>query len=371
MHMALKSNIKDLLVESGLIVQGPVEKALSGGHYNRATRLYKLFYEATIRIIITHGEKNNGTLPSTLDTFGSIICDTEMEADDRYFAFQTILEDGEFSEYVKKLFDLQGPDNHMANYIMSILGMIEILFMNIDSLRTKNWKQFLSSIRLMMPWVMVYDQTNYSRWLPVFWLEMSSLPEEHEELISEIFSQSLTGNRNTYSSQPADLWIGCTLNKGSKMKAGWKRLLKSEIGLHVHVKNANNISTVRHFLENQLDPIRAKSTHKENAKSRLRIDEQCVQDVISLISMWECVLFDLQHQLLRSFQAGAYASKELIEDFESAYCDGEILVPDSIKERLFTKSKSIFDQHSKNKRKTFATLEQILTQTRKVIKRWR
>ena len=182
-----------------------------------------------IRIIITHGVKNNVTLPSTLDTFVNIICDTEMEADDRYFAFQTILEDGEFSEYVKKLFDLQGPDNHMANYIMSILGMIEILFMNIDSLRTKNWKRFLSSIRLMIPWMMVYDQTNYSRWLPVFWLEMSSLPEEHEELISEIFSQSLTGN--SYSSQPPDLWIECTMNKGSKMKAGWKRLLKNEIGL--------------------------------------------------------------------------------------------------------------------------------------------
>ena len=308
-----ESNTEDLLVESGLIVQGSVEKALSGGHYNRATRLHKLFYEAMIRIIITHSEKNNVTLPSTLDTFFNIVCDTEMEADDCYFSLQTILEDGEFSEYVKKLFDLQGPDNHMANYIISILGMIEILFMNVHSLRTKNWKRFLSSIRLMMPWVMVYDQTNYSRWLPVFWLEMSSLPEEHEELISEIFSQSLTGN--SYSSQPPDLWIECTMDKGSKMKAGWKRLLKNEIGLHVHVKNANNINTVRHFLQNQLDYIRAKSTHKENVKSRLRIDEQCVQDVISLISMWECDPFDLQHQLLRSFQAGAYASKELIEDF--------------------------------------------------------
>ena len=40
-----ESNIEDLLVESGLIVQGAVEKALSGGHYNRATRLYKLYYK--------------------------------------------------------------------------------------------------------------------------------------------------------------------------------------------------------------------------------------------------------------------------------------------------------------------------------------
>ena len=115
-----------------------MEKALSGAHYNRATRLYTLFYEAMTRIIITHSEKNNGTLPSTLDTFFNIVCDAEMEADDRYFSLQTILEDEEFSEYVKKLFDLQGPDNHMANYIISILGIIEILFMNVHNLRTKN-----------------------------------------------------------------------------------------------------------------------------------------------------------------------------------------------------------------------------------------
>ena len=106
----------------------------------------------------------------------------------------------------------------MANYILSIMYMIEILFMNIDSLRTKDWNGFLSSIRLMMPWMVIYDQTNYSRWLPVFWLEMSSLVDAEVKLISDVFSQSLTGN--SYSSFPPDFWIECTMNKGSKMKAG-------------------------------------------------------------------------------------------------------------------------------------------------------
>ena len=65
--------------------------------------------------------------------------------------------------------------------------MIEILLMNIGSLRTKDWKNF-SSLRLMMPWMIVYDNTNYSQWLPVFWMEMSSLSQEHCQLIKEIFS---------------------------------------------------------------------------------------------------------------------------------------------------------------------------------------
>ena len=35
----MESNIKDSLVEGGLIAQGSVVQALHGGHYNQATRL--------------------------------------------------------------------------------------------------------------------------------------------------------------------------------------------------------------------------------------------------------------------------------------------------------------------------------------------
>ena len=58
-------------------------------------------------------------------------------------------------------------ENHMAMYISSVINMIEILFMNRDCLRTNNWEAFLSSLHLMMPWMIIYDQTNYGRWLPV------------------------------------------------------------------------------------------------------------------------------------------------------------------------------------------------------------
>ena len=364
-----ESNIEDLLVEAGLIVQGSIIQALSGDHYNRATRLYKLFYEAMVRIIINHSKKNGVEPPSSLKNLFKIICNRELEAQDRYFAFQTILDDGEFSEYVNKLFNVTGAGNHMANYIISIMNMIEILLMNIDSLKSEDWERFLSSIRLMMPWMMIYDNTNYSRWLPVFWMEMSSLAEEHVQSIKEIFSQSLTGN--SYSSLPPDLWIECTMNKGSKMKAGWKRLLKNEIGLHIHVKNTNNISTVRHFLENHINAIKSKNIHRENSKSRLRIDEQCVQDIISVITEWDCNPFDLQQQSLRTFQTGAYATKELVEDFETAYADGDLLVQQSINDRLFTKSKSIFDTYSKKKGKHLLISKHLPVKVRTTVKKWK
>ena len=57
-HTRLKeSNFVDLLVEAGLIAQGSAVQALLGGHYNQETRLYKLFYEARLRILVSHGKK--------------------------------------------------------------------------------------------------------------------------------------------------------------------------------------------------------------------------------------------------------------------------------------------------------------------------
>ena len=111
----------------------------------------------------------------------------------------------------------------MAKYILSIMNMIEILFMDIESLQTKDWDNFLSSLRLVMPWMVIYDNTNYSQSLPVFWMEMSSLSRECCQLIKEIFSQSLTGK--AYSSLPPDLWR-VHHEQGFKVEARMEKVTK-------------------------------------------------------------------------------------------------------------------------------------------------
>ena len=111
----------------------------------------------------------------------------------------------------------------MANYWLSFMNMVEILVMNIHSIKLKNWKQFKESLRLMIPWLQIYDKIHYGKWLPDFWSEMSTLSEEISQYMPSIFSHSITGK--PYSSIPTDLWIEMTMNKGSKMKAGWQRIL--------------------------------------------------------------------------------------------------------------------------------------------------
>ena len=75
----------------------------------------------------------------------------------------------------------------------------------------------------MLPWLQIYDK--YGRWLVEFWLEISSLPEEMTTFMEGLFAQSMTGK--PYSCLPLDLWIEMTMNKGSKLKAGWSRILKN------------------------------------------------------------------------------------------------------------------------------------------------
>ena len=118
-----ESNIEDLHVEACLIPQGSVVQALRDSHYNRETRLYMLFYEAMLRIIISHGKKNNLVPPPHLDDLLKSIGNTGLNSEKYFLAFQSILHDEIFSEYDKKLFKVQESINHMAKYILSIMNM--------------------------------------------------------------------------------------------------------------------------------------------------------------------------------------------------------------------------------------------------------
>ena len=90
----------------------------------------------------SHGKKNNLVSPTHLDDLFKSIGNTGLHSEKRFLAFQNILYHEDFSEYVKNLVKVLESDNYMAKYILSIKNMTEILFMNIDSLRNKDWDNF-------------------------------------------------------------------------------------------------------------------------------------------------------------------------------------------------------------------------------------
>ena len=343
--------IADLVVGGGVIAEGSVDQALRGKHFNRAIRIFKLVYEVLARRLMRKGHEegirfSDSRLAITRDP-------NNYPSNERNQSFEGLLSSEKLSSYVKSLFEMvEKSASSMAMFWVSIMNMIEILLMNIYSLRTKDWPAFKTSLRLMLPWLTIYDNDKYSRWLAEYWLEISTLPEEHDALMSQLFAQSMTGK--PYSDIPLDLWIECTMNKGSKLKAGWKRLLKNEKGLLSHVKNANNVNAVRDSLHRMADKRNTVSKfHKENSKLRLSTDEQAIQDMDCLIDEYDCDPFDFSKPELRSLQSGLLASAPLVKDFETAVTDGEAALTSFMRERMFAKEKSFNDPIHRKSRCSF------------------
>ena len=135
-----------------------------------------------------------------------------------------------------------------------------------------------------------------------------------------IFSHSITGK--PYSSIPTDLWIEMTMNKGSKMKAGWQRILGNETMLLSNIKTTNYISQLRATLHKIAEMKSYKSGHKENTTTRLKLDELGVQDIDNCIIDFNCDPFDNENVRLRSLQSGEFASEDVEADLLSAPDDG-------------------------------------------------
>ena len=120
----------------------------------------------------------------------------------------------------------------------------------------------------MMPWIVVYDMNRYGRWLPDFWAMLTFLPADQISFLRTDFTQSITGN--PYSNMAWDMWIECTMNKGSKMKSGWLSILQNEKQLLVHSRNVNNVAKIRAVHNALANRKPAKRKHMECGPKRMR-----------------------------------------------------------------------------------------------------
>ena len=246
--------------------------------------------------------------------------------------------------------DLEVSD--MANYWIDFMSMVEVLMMNMYAVHTCNWEEYLISLREMMPWLVIYDQTNYARWLPNFLVKLSSLNTEQKQFFSSNFAQSMTGK--PYSSIPWDMWIEMTINKGSIMNARWLPILRNEKQLMAFTKNVNNIGRFRAALHNQVNRKQLSQKHQECTPAPMCRDEQAVQDMISCIKEFDCFPFNLASPALRTLQSAIPATLELIRDFKKAKQDGETQLKVFMDEHIYSKEKSNHDHIKRNSRLTFA-----------------
>ena len=79
-----------------------------------------------------------------------------------------LLENEELTSFVTKAFEsVEASDSPMARFWLSFMDMVEILLMNVYALQTQDWDLFTASLRMMLPWLRIYNiMTNTaSGWL--------------------------------------------------------------------------------------------------------------------------------------------------------------------------------------------------------------
>ena len=350
------SGISDVLVAAGVIADGSVDQALRGKHFKRGVRCLRLFYETLVHHAIDK-RLEGSPLSEEVKAFLAKLR-LSINAQELSDTYDELKCNADLKDLVDTLFrDFEGFPQ--AEYWMSFMEMVEVLTQNIHAIRTSNWTEFKSSLNLMLPWMRIYDNDKYGRHLPDFTAVLDTLPEDQAAFMeSGMFAQSMTGK--PYSCVALDIWIESTMNMGSKLKSGWLAILNNEKQLLSNTQNVNNVNRVRASANRHSEHKKqGKGKHADCSTSKMKKDEQAVQDLSACLTEFNCNPFDHTNQTLRSLQSGIPASDVLAADLLSAKEDGKSKVNEFWNERVYSKNKSLNDR---SKRQNVLTQELKKTQ---------
>ena len=211
MHILSKrfsaAGLRDVIIQSGVVAEGSVDKTLSGKMYNRGIRLYELAYEAiTIKLfdVIVSTKEESDWIQSNLNDINFATFWEHEISQTMYNKFLDAREKLKSGEPLQK-------------FRMSFLEMVELLLNTIYAIRLGNWELLLECIRNILPYTFSYDNINYARYLTAMLADMLQLPEDFPEVYKEFmngnFAAQLTDG-SKFSRVETD--IEMTLNKDTK-----------------------------------------------------------------------------------------------------------------------------------------------------------
>ena len=102
--------------------------------------------------------------------------------------YENLLESPDFKKYYEKLYDFQDEvceKSEMRRFCQSFLSMMGNLLSFLYAARTGNWKLYVESINMLLPWTFAFDRHNCARYLMYHYTEMINLEENHPSIYQE------------------------------------------------------------------------------------------------------------------------------------------------------------------------------------------
>ncbi|XP_078353848.1 uncharacterized protein LOC144638526 [Oculina patagonica] len=361
----LDAGLRDLAVESEVITEGSVDRVLNGQQYNRGIRLHKLVFEALQRLAwkgflkwFEGKQASPGELQSLLDDTRALIVNVNRQKN-----LDAVLNSPRFAYlfdlYQDYLSFLRTEAGHLAQFWMSYMDMVETLLHLIRSSREGNWMLHLYAIRAVLPWCFAYDRVNYSRYLSVYYTEMTRLsidhPDVHVQLENGGFSVQL-GTQNPFGRIPVDQTIEETVNKDTQTAGGTKGFSLKPAALSRYYLTAEHRSTCLKQIRELTDIRQPGISHHDLESSRIRKDEAAVQSILDLMENEWINPFSGEPTELISLSTATVAPADVATDLLTAKQVGETAYKHFQDDRVESRKKPFHDPLPKQKLKTFSDM---------------
>lgn len=386
-HME-SAGLDDLWAESGVYAPNTTETMLEGKAYYRAVRGHLLTYEALWHIkwlmfeswlekigrkdeadvkvavgkVVQHFQEREKAQAEVLCTAVEGLINTLQTG-----AVQGLLES----------FEKEHSSNPNFTLWSTYMKMVEILMDFIRAERDGNWTLHLESFAAMLPWLTVYDHTNYARWGPVYLADMKGLQKSAPEVYSEFTAGNFVVKRSNrrFNQVPADQateWI----NRTCKMQNGIIGITQNDQARDrfclTWSERSHILQDTRQLFHIEDDEELTAFTRSDSQPSRVRRDAGDVKLLKSQLELLD--VFRLKTQSpegadngvdeendpstlpLVSLATKDTAPAEVVVDLQTAEDRGQKSVVLNVKQRLIEKSVQFHDPLKKHNSKTFGDL---------------
>ena len=198
--------------------------------------------------------------------------------------------------------------------------MVEILLGLIRASREGDWVLHLASFREMIPWCFAYDRTNYARYLPYYYAQMTQLPTDHprvhEEFMRGGFSVQL-GSKNPFSRIPVDQTIEETVNKDIQTSGGTKGFSLRPGAVSKYYLSAEYKSMYLGELRQMVNLSNSRLAHPDLQSSWIKKDEADIKSLIDVMENKWIYPIDPEESDLVCISNGSIPPADVVKDLRA------------------------------------------------------
>lgn len=350
------AGFQEVLLEAGVVAHGSLNGVISGHHYNRSLRAHKLFCEALEHLRWQSFVK---TLPDDERTAASNLL-LQLQLSFPTDAHSRLTSGDGWAHLMGEYVAFIQSHLHLPTFAFwsSYIDMVRLALAFIRATREANWNLHLSTVRSFIPWFFAYDHTNYSRYLPAYWLEMQQLSKSHPGVHAAFMDGEFAVQRQRdhgFSGVAADQTIEQTVNRDTKMKGGVVGSTTSKGYFHRWILSQHLRAEIQQECEEMAGKGRIPRKLKELDTPRMKRDNADVQAICDTLQTMVNP-FEETNASLVHLSSGLVATAEVSERMLNAKTLGDTAADTFFKERLQDGSEDIHNPIRRQKLPSFSTL---------------